>query len=217
MDAVDENARWSPTWPTATAASSPKATGSVSVLAQAHHPQSRCADPRRADGRPRPEADHRDPRVDQATGRATTRLSSARTSCPRWRRPASASSSSTKGKVVAVDTPDNLTHRLRGRGDDVRADRRGRRGSRRLRCSASPASRASRRPIATRRPSATRSTARPGTTCAANWRTVVDHGLGPAGTPAGPHEPRGHLPAGDHRRARRTGRQTGQRIRRTTQ
>ena len=39
-----------------------------------------------------------------------------------------------KGRVVAVDTPDNLTARLQGRGDDVRAGGCRRRGCRRRRC-----------------------------------------------------------------------------------
>ena len=60
------------------------------------HSQSRRADPRRADRGPRPEADHRDPRPHQGASPATTRSSSARTSCRKSPRPASASSSSTR-------------------------------------------------------------------------------------------------------------------------
>jgi len=40
---------------------------------------------------------------------------------PRFRRPASASSSSTKSRRPRWDTPDNLTARLRGSENDVRA------------------------------------------------------------------------------------------------
>ena len=46
-----------------------------------------------------------------------------------------------KGRVVAVDTPDNLTARLRGIGNDVRAGGRGGRRRRRTALTACPASR----------------------------------------------------------------------------
>ena len=75
-----------------------------------------------------------------------------------------------KGKVVAVDTPDNLTARLRGSetmyvqvdadGADAAAalePRRGRHARRRSRTGATASS-------------ATKSTARAGATCAASWR-----------------------------------------------
>ena len=64
-----------------------------------------------------------------------------------------------KGRVVAVDTPDNLTARLRGSEDDVRAGGRQRRRRRRGARRASRASRASSSPTAATGSSATRSRA----------------------------------------------------------
>ena len=54
-------------------------------LAQAILAQPRRAHPRRAHRRPRPQADHRDPRADQEPGRRPHRSSSPPTSCPRSR------------------------------------------------------------------------------------------------------------------------------------
>ncbi len=61
-----------------------------------HHPQPRRADSRRAHLRPRPQADHRDPRADRSRWPAITPSFSAPTFCPKWSSPASASSSSTR-------------------------------------------------------------------------------------------------------------------------
>ena len=53
-----------------------------------HHPQSRRPDPRRAHLRPRPQADHRNPRADCQPCRAITPSFSAPTSCRKWSTPA---------------------------------------------------------------------------------------------------------------------------------
>ena len=80
-----------------------------------------------------------------------------------------------KGRVVAVDTPDNLTARLKGRGNDVRAGGRDRARMPGRRWQESRGSRAWRRPthgwrrcLARRWPSRSRASA--AWTCAASWR-----------------------------------------------
>ena len=60
------------------------------------HSQPRRADPRRADRRPRPEADHRDPRADQGARRRSHDHPQHPHPARGRRRPASASSSSTR-------------------------------------------------------------------------------------------------------------------------
>ena len=62
------------------------------------HPRSRSAGARRADGRPRSEADHRDARPDSQPRRRPHDHPDARTSCRRSRRRASGSSSSTRAR-----------------------------------------------------------------------------------------------------------------------
>ena len=111
-----------------------------------------------------------------------------------------------KGRVVAVDTPDNLTARLRGsesmylQVDAMGADAG---ATRWPRC---PASRGS-RPPTTRRPDQRRSksTRDSGQRCAAGagGRRRRPR-LGTAGAAADAHEPRRHLPAADDRGHRRS-------------
>ena len=74
-----------------------------------------------------------------------------------------------KGKVVAVDTPDNLTAPAAGRGNDVCAGRRPRRRCRRWRSATCPGSPASPNRIAATASSATRSKATTAMTSAATW------------------------------------------------
>ena len=70
-----------------------------------HPPQPERADPRRADGRSRPEADPRDARAHQRPRRRPHGGSRARTSCPRSRRPVSGSSSSTRAALSPSTRP----------------------------------------------------------------------------------------------------------------
>ena len=77
------------------------------------HPQPRRPDPRRADGRPRPEADHRDAElIKELAGDHTIILSTH--ILPEVSQTCQRVVIINKGHVVAVDTPDNLTARLRG-------------------------------------------------------------------------------------------------------
>ena len=109
--------------------------------------------------------------ADQGPRAATTRWSSARTSCPRSARPATRVVIINKGRVVAVDTPDNLTSRLRGSETlYVQVDAHGRRRRRR---------RSARLPGVTgvtvadtrgRHRRRSKWTARPAATCGASWR-----------------------------------------------
>ena len=72
------------------------------------HPQPRRADPRRADRRPRPEADHRDARADQELAGDHTIILSTHI-LPEVSQTCQRVVIINKGHVVAVDTPDNLT------------------------------------------------------------------------------------------------------------
>ena len=105
-----------------------------------------------------------------------------------------------KGRVVAVDTPDNLTSRLRGSetmfvqvdappGDDVKHA---------LEIVPGVTSVASPRPAA-RRP-VTKSTVKPDATCGVSWPpSIVTQRMGAARAPAVENEPRRDLPALDDR------------------
>ena len=69
------------------------------------HPQPRRADPRRADRRPRPEADHRDARADQGARRRSHDHPEHAHPARGRRRPASASSSSTRARSSPSTRP----------------------------------------------------------------------------------------------------------------
>ncbi len=107
-----------------------------------------------------------------------------------------------KGRVVAVDTPDNLTRRLRGAETmfvQVDGDARARSGRRRWRrCRASCASRRSTH-AATGAFEVESETGRDVRRELA--RAVVARRLRPARAAADAREPRGHLPLADHRGA----------------
>ena len=77
------------------------------------HPQPGSADPRRADRRPRPQADHRDPQlIKELAGDHTIVLSTH--ILPEVAQTCQRVVIINKGRVVAIDTPDNLTARLGG-------------------------------------------------------------------------------------------------------
>ena len=106
-----------------------------------------------------------------------------------------------KGRVVAVDTPDNLTHQLKGAATlyvqvdgDGRTRRRARGGAGRHEGDGRRPARAVHR--------ATRSRREPNRDVRRDVaRAVVDRRLGPARAAADADEPRGDLPAAHHRRA----------------
>ena len=105
-----------------------------------------------------------------------------------------------KGKVVAVDTPDNLTHRLRGAAtmfvqmDGARAAeaRDGAASGRRASRASTPAEAGGDGAFEVDSETGSRRAARA-------RRAVVARRLGPAGAAADAHEPRGHLPVAHHR------------------
>ena len=169
------------------------------------HPRPRGADPRRADRRPRPEADHRDARPDpQPGGRphdhpSTHILPEVAQTCQRV-------VIINKGRVVAVDTPENLTHQLKGaatlyvqvEGDGDAAD-----ALRRCPAFARSSSRRSARATDRLRDRSRAEPRRPPRRRAGDRRPR----LGPARAAADAHEPRGDLPAAhDRRTAGRTAR-----------
>ena len=106
-----------------------------------------------------------------------------------------------KGKVVAVDTPDNLTARLRGSETMyVQVDAAGADADAGARAG-SPASPASSKRTAATASSATKSRASSGRDVRRDLaRAVVSQRLGAARAPADAHEPRGDLPVADDRR-----------------
>ena len=116
--AADPDGRWSarasPTWPNRLCSKLSKGYRQRVGLAQAHHSQPGRADSRRADRRASIRSRSSKRASSSRSSPAITRSSSARTSFPKSRRPASASSSSTRATWWRVDTPDNLTARLRG-------------------------------------------------------------------------------------------------------
>ena len=97
-----------------------------------HHPQPRRPDPRRAHRGPRSQADHRDARADQgpAAGDHTIILSTH--ILPEVEQTCEHVVIINKGKLVATDTVENLTHRLRG-AESVAVEVEGRDGSARRR------------------------------------------------------------------------------------
>ena len=109
-----------------------------------------------------------------------------------------------KGRVVAEDTPDNLTHRLQGAAAlrlEVRGEAAG--GSRR-RCAPCPGVLAVRARARRRRDRRSRSRPRPAATCAPSSRAaVVARGFDLLGLQQVGHEPGGDLPAPHHHRRRR--------------
>ncbi len=107
-----------------------------------------------------------------------------------------------KGKVVAIDTPDNLTARLRGT-ETMFCRRRARPTTSQRALQAMPGVAAS--SVAgspTTSSTASKSTASTAPTCAATSPRGRRPRLGPAGAAADAHEPRGHLPEPDDRRER---------------
>ncbi len=158
--------------------------------------QSRRPGARRADGRPRPEADHRDPPAHQGTGRQPhdhpehAHPARGRADLPARRH-------HQQGPGGGGRHPRQPHAPAERRGDDVRAGRRRRRdrpaaarGRRRGRARGRPPRRG--RGLRGRERARRRHPARPGP-------RGRDERLGPARTAAAADEPRGDLPPGDHR------------------
>ena len=109
-----------------------------------------------------------------------------------------------KGKVVAVDTPDNLTARLRGavtmyRAGDGPADEV--QGALQ---NVSGVTRVTRADANGRRRHLRSGHARRASTCAASWPRPSSRAAGDCSNCADADEPRGHLPQPHHRENRRT-------------
>ncbi|MCK7461396.1 MAG: ABC transporter ATP-binding protein [Sphingobacterium sp.] len=159
----------SPTWRTGTAASSRRATASASASPRRmlHNPDVLVLDEPTAGLDPKQIIETRE-LIQELAGDHTIILSTH--ILPEVAQTCQRVVIINKGRVVAVDTPDNLTRRLARRGDDVRAGRRRRRDAAVAagRGRASPACAVADRHGA--RPWATRWRARAAATSGATWR-----------------------------------------------